>query len=196
MSGKILSIRTKGKATSLVELTVICDGEKTKYTISEGTYRKIGCPLSGEIIDGDSFDTLSREDEERRALIKALSILAYADNSQKRLFSKLVNHGFSRDVARSTVEECIRLGYINEDGQLERFILKYCEELFGPKKIMAKLATRGYSPSNISNMIRTLEAQGKIDFTETKRRLLSEKLPSDASYEERLKLLFKYGYAK
>ena len=196
MGGKILSIRTKGKTTVLVELTILLDGEKTKYTINEGTYRKIGCPLSGEIIDGDSFDVLSREDEERRALIKALAILAYADNSKRRLFSKLVTHGFSREIAKSTVEECVRLGYINEEGQLERFILKYCDELLGPKKIIAKLAARSYSPAQISKIIKTLEAQGKIDFTQSRERLLAEKLPDGASYEERIKLLYKYGYTR
>lgn len=196
MDGKLLSIRAKGKAGTLVELTILSGTEKTKYTISEGTYRRIGCPLSGEIIDGDSFDTLSKEDEERRALIKALAILAYADNSRQRLFTKLVNHGFSRDIARSTVEECVRLGYINEDAQLERFILRFSEELLGPKKIIAKLASRGYSPAQISKAIRVLEMQEKIDFTQSKKRLLSEKLPEGASYEERLKLLYKYGYTK
>ena len=194
MGGKILSIRTKGKTTSLVELTVLLDGEKTKYTLTEGTYRKIGCPLSGEIIDGDSFDTLSREDEERRALIKALAILAYADNSKQRLYSKLVTHGFSRDISKATVEECVRLGYINEDDQLERFILKYCDELLGKKKIMAKLASRSYTPSQISRAISSLESAGKIDFASSKKLLLETKLPSDASYEEKRKLLYKYGY--
>lgn len=194
MNGKILSVRTKGKTTLLVELTVLLGAEKLKYAVSEGTYRKIGCPLSDEIIDGDSLDILSREDEERRALIKALAILSYADNSRKKLFSKLVNHGFSREISKSTVEECVRLGYINEEAQLERFILKYYEELLGPKKIMAKLASRNYSPASISAAVRALETQGKIDFIQSKRRLVETKLPPDASYEERRKLLYKYGY--
>ena len=196
LDGKLLSIRTKGKTGTLVELTILLGTEKKKYTVSEGTYRRIGCPLSGEIIDGDSFDTLSRDDEERRALIKALAILAYADNSKQRLFTKLVSHGFSRDIASSTVEECVRLGYINEDAQLERFILRYYEQLLGPKKIIAKLASRSYSAAQISKIIRSLEAQDKIDFAQSKKRLIREKLDEGASYEERLKLLYKYGYTK
>ena len=196
MDGKIISVRTKGKTAALVELTVISDGEKTKYTVSEGTYRKIGCPLSGEIIDGDSFDMLSRDDEERRALIKALSILSYADNNKRTLYSKLTSRGFSAEAARATVEECVRLGYIDEDAQLERFILKCHEQLLGPKKIMAKLASRSYSPSQISKMIGALEARGKIDFASSREQLLESRLPPDASYEERRKLLCKYGYTK
>ena len=196
MNGKIISVRTKGKTVSLVELTVLAGEGKTKYTVSEGTYRKIGCPLSGEIIDGDSLEKLSRDDEERRAIIKALSILSYADNNRRTLYTKLTARGFSPDVARATVEECVRLGYIDEQGQLERYILKYHEQLLGPKKIMAKLASRSYPPTQVLKMISSLEAQGKIDFTESKKQLLEKELPSDASYEEKRKLLYKYGYIK
>jgi SOS response regulatory protein OraA/RecX len=108
----------------------------------------------------------------------------------------VVRHGFSRDIASSTVEECVRLGYINEDAQLERFILRYYEQLLGPKKIIAKLASRSYSAAQISKAIRSLEAQEKIDFAQSKKRLIREKLDEGASYEERLKLLYKYGYTK
>ena len=196
MNGKILSIRTKGKSTILVEITVLLHDNKVKYVVSEGTYRKIGCPLSGEIINGDSLEALSCEDEERRALIKALSILSYADNNMRRLYSKLITHGFSKDVAKKTVEECVRLGYIDEERQLERLITKYSEELLGPKKIMAKLAQKSYSPAEISRMIRLLEDAGKLDFKKTRATLLKTKLTDGASYDEMRKLLHKYGYTK
>ena len=198
VNGTVISIRTKGKNTTLVELSVLLDGEceKTKYTVSEGTYRKIGCPLSGDIIDGDSFDALEKDDGERRALMKALSILAYADNNERKLYTKLINHGFSRNYARFAVEECVRLGYIDEQRQLERLIVKYSGELLGPRKIMAKLVSRSYTPQQVSKMIRSLEEQEKIDFSKSKRILLETKLEEDASYEEKRKLLHKYGYIK
>ena len=192
----IISVRTKGKTVTLIELSIMLDGEKVKYTVSEGTYRKIGCPLSGDIIDGDSFEELARDDGERRALAKALSILAYTDNNEKRLYLKLVNHGFSSEYAKFAVEDCVRLGYIDEDKQLERLILKYHDELLGPKKIMAKLISRSYTPAQVSKMIRALEAQEKLDFVKSKKVLLKTKLQEDASYEDRCKLLYKYGYLK
>ena len=45
-------------------------------------------------------------------------------------------------------------------------------------------------------MIRALEEEEKLDFTKTKKHLLATKLPEDASYEEKRKLLHKYGYIK
>ena len=196
MSGKILSIRTKGKSVTLIELTVLIGEKKEKYTISEGTYRKIGCPLSGEYIEDDSFDSVFREDEERRAMMKALAILGYADNNERRLYAKLIGHGFSKSAASFAVEECVRLGYIDEKRQLERLILKYHEELLGPGKIAAKLAAKSYSSSEISKMMRKLEDEEKLDFQKTRKLLLDTKLKEGATYEETRKLLYKYGYIK
>ena len=110
MGATVISVRTREKNKCTVILEIMVGNEKRKYTVNEGTYRNIGCPLSGEEIDEDMMLTVSEEDGRRRALEKALKILAYADNSKQRLYSKLVTHGFSRDISKSTVEECVRLG--------------------------------------------------------------------------------------
>ena len=191
---KILSVRTKEKGSPLVILTAEEEGKKIKYTITEGTYRKIGCPLSGEIVDEDSIAIITKEDEERRALAKALSLLGYTDNNERQLLRKLVLSGFSREAARYAIEECVRLGYIDEEKQLERLVLKYYGELLGPKKIMAKLISKLYTRGAISRAIQDLTERGEIDFRESKKALLRDKLPEGASYEEKYKLLSRYGY--
>ena len=88
MDGKILSVRTKGEKTSLVVIDVTIGGERKKYTVNEGTYRAIGCPLSGDLADADALASLERADAERRAMVKALNILSYADNNERMLLSK------------------------------------------------------------------------------------------------------------
>ena len=80
----ILSVRSKEGTVPLVVIDGESDGKKTKYTITEGTYREIGCPLSGEVLEDEEAELLVKRDEERRALAKALSILAYADNGEKQ----------------------------------------------------------------------------------------------------------------
>ena len=193
MQGTVISVKPADKKGSAVKIELSLGGEKRIYTVSEGTYREIGCPLSAELIDADALELLEGEDRRRRAMKKALNILAYADNNSKNLYRKLIIAGFSKDEASLTVKECIRLGYIDEAGQIERLIIRCCEsELLGPAKIFAKLAAKGYKPAEISEVMNRLREAGEIDFTESRRRLIEKKRPE--TYEERQKLLYKYGY--
>ena len=193
---RILSVRSKGEKTVLVTLDIEIDGIRKKYTVSEGTYREIGCPLSGEEIDEEFFLILSTEDEKRRALAKSLNVLSYADNNKRALTGKLLRAGFSREAIEYAVTECVMRGYIDEARQAERLIMKHYAELLGPHKIKAKLQARQFSSALISKALCTLEEQGEIDFKENRARLLREKLGADASYDEKMKLLYKYGYLR
>ena len=190
----ILSVRSKDGTVPLVVIDGESDGKKTKYTITEGTYREIGCPLSGEVLEGDEAELLIRRDEERRALAKALSILTYADNGENQLKIKLMRHGFSKSAIDETVKECVRRGYIDDLRIIENAVLKLAADYQGKKKIIAKLTAKGFSAGTVMKTVVRLEAEGKIDFTEARRRLISEKLPPESTKEEKLKLLHRYGY--
>lgn len=196
MKCKILSVGAKEGKTPLVVITALSDEKKQKYIITEGTYREIGCPLSGEEIDGDSLYTLKAEDEKKRALQKALNTLSYADNNKKALYVKLLRAGFSKDAAEYAITDCVMRGYIDEQRQVERLVMKLYSELAGPHKIRAKLIAKQYSISLINKTIYSLEEKGEIDFKENKNTLLQTKLSNDASYDEKMKLLYKYGYLK
>ena len=196
MSCKILSIGAKEGKTPLVIITALADEKKQRYVITEGTYREIGCPLSGEEINEENLYTLVLEDEKRRALQKSLNILGFADNNKRALCQKLLRAGFRREAVDFALTECVMRGYIDEERQAERLVLKYAAEFLGPHKIIAKLSAKYYSPSLISKTIRSLEARGEIDFNKNKKELLSLKLGSDSGYEEKMKLLYKYGYLK
>ena len=190
----ILSVRSKEGTVPLVVIDGDVDGKKTKYTITEGTYREIGCPLSGEVLEGSEAELLVKRDEERRALAKALSILAYADNGENQLKIKLMRHGFSRSAIDETVKECVRRGYIDDIKIIENAVLRLSSELQGKKKIAAKLTSKGFSAGAVMKAISRLEAEGTIDFSEARKRLISEKLSPDASKEDKLKLLHRYGH--
>lgn len=196
MKSRILSVGAKEGKTPLVIITALTDEKKQRYVISEGTYREIGCPLSGEEIDGERFSILSSEDEKRRALAKSLNVLSYADNNKMALTGKLMRAGFSRDAIEYAVTECVMRGYIDEQRQSERLVMKHYAELLGPYKIKAKLTARLYSPALISKTIHALEERGEIDFKENRARLIREKLGEDASYDDKMKLLYKYGYIR
>ena len=196
MDGKILSVRTKGEKTPLVIIDVTIGGERKKYTVNEGTYRAIGCPLSGDAADFEKLSALERADAERRAMVKALNILSYADNNERMLLRKLSLAGFPRDIAEETARECVRLGYIDEERQMENVILKCRDAHLGPMKMMAKLLSRGFSAGAAKAAIRSLEESGEIDFAKMRAELIRSKLGDDSDFDKKMKLLYKYGYKK
>ena len=191
MSNKILSLKFKEK--NLLAITLEGDEGPIKYTVSESAYRKIGSPLSGDYVEDDELIIIAKEDESRRAMRKALSLLLYADNNERGLYIKLTRAGFSPTCARDTVCECVRLGYVNEERQIERIIERCKESLLGPRKILQKLLSRGYAKERVYSIMTRLEESGEIDFSEMRKELLS-RLGDGASFEEKKKILYKYGY--
>ena len=126
---------------------------------------------------------------------KALSLLAFTDNSRSALRQKLVRFGLDREMAETIVDEMSMLGYINEDSQLSRMIDRLANgQLYGPKKIVARLASKGYSPSDIKRVMREMMESGEIDFSENKRRLLEKHSVADGDTELENKILYKNGF--
>lgn len=200
MDSCVVSIRSKtsrdGKKTALI-LTVEKNGERIKYTINEGTYRKIGCPLSGNILSSDDLEYLEERDAHARATARALKILSYADNSEASLKRKLIGAGFGRELSQSVTEEMAAMGYINERDQLDRAIISLANrELLGRYRITARLVGRGYSAKSISERISALSERGDIDFHKSFEQLKSKKLHDAETEEEKIKLLYRYGYRK
>jgi len=195
VSCTIISLETKGSKHPTVTLTVSEGGKRQKYTVTEGTYRDIGCPLSGDDISEDTLAKMARADGERRAMAKALSLLSYADNSEARLYSKLIAAGFSGDIAALVKEECVRLGYIDEERQIARIITRCHKGSLGPYKILYKLSSLGYARSRSVYVLRGMQADGSVDFDKTKAQLISM-LPEDSTLNDKQKLLKKYGYLK
>ena len=196
MSASVISVKTKENNAAVVNIWVMADGERKKYTVNEGTYREIGCPLSGDTLDEDRLALLSSADGMRRALAKALSLLSYADNGEGAIYRKLRRAGFSDAEATFAKEECVRLGYINEERQIESALLSSISRLEGPYKVMRRLMGRGYAAKKVLNIIHALEDSGKIDYKAARQALLRDKLPEGSTDDEKRKLLQRYGYIK
>ena len=106
---------------------------------------------------------------------------------------KLLRAGFSRSVAEECIEECLRLGYIDERRQIERAVLNEANRsLRGKAYIVRKLASKGYSASEVGEITDELVSAGEIDFGENFERLCEKK--GALSQEARRALLYKYGY--
>ena len=197
MNATVLSIKTKkaqgGKAI-LVTIYLETDNQKSEYTITEGTYREIGCPLSGTLIDENAVALIAKKDEQRRARISALRILSYSDKSEAALRSRLRRAGVRAEAAEEAAKEMVALGYVNDKKQVASLIKRYASALIGKRKIKAKLIERGYSRRDIDDAFDELCARGEIDFKKNARLLVEKKLTAPYDKEQIKKLLYKNGY--
>ena len=169
------------------------DGVRTAYCVDGKTKELVSDTSIGEELDLDVLFALKESDEKYRSMKKALSLLAYADNNKRTLYMKLLRAGFSKEVSSITVSECESHGYINEQNQLERLILKEANgALRGPRRIIEKLCAKGYKRPEIEEILSSLEECGEIDFRENFDKLLEKH--SDGTEECKRALMYKYGY--
>lgn len=171
----------------------VSDGDvKLRYSVSHPLYSSLEI-LVGDEIDDEMHEIIKDDDQRYRCMRDALSYLAYADNNRRTLYVKLIRRGYSRDMATDAVEECLRLGYINEPEQLKRAIVKEADKLRGRAYIFKKLASKGYSASMINRALDELIDSGDVDFSANLQTLLYKN--DCQSEEERKKLMHKYGYS-
>ena len=171
----------------------IGEGEDvSRYSVSLATVSELGLMRGMELGD-EAFSVIASDDERYRCMKRALSLLSYGDNTKGALLMKLLRSGFPKDVAAECIRECLRLGYIDERRQIERAVINEANRSFrGRSYIMKKLRSKGYSASDISEVIDMLIDSGEIDFGKSFERLCEKKGVSGD--EERTALLYKYGY--
>lgn len=190
----VVSVKSS-KSGNSVKIEVKVGSENKIFTVSDGTYREIGCPLSDEVIDTDTLVAVEKESRRLKALQKALRILSFADNNRKNLQRKLIAAGFTKEESDYALGECLKKGFIDEDRQLLRLIEKMANsDRIGPYKISAKLAAKGYSPFDIRRIMTFLSESGDIDFKKNANALFEKLRPE--SYDEKQKILYKYGYKR
>ena len=184
---------SKTEHGEFVMITLV--GEKKALTLSDKAYRMLGEPCVGCELSDEEYSEALLADERYRALKKALNILSFGDNSQRKLYEKLRRSGFSAETSRSTVEDMCELGYLNEQKQIERIVSTLANNsLYGPKRITAKLIGCGYSSSDVRRAISELSHLGEIDFDSSLERLVDKHLGDSYDGEALIKLKYKYGY--
>lgn len=174
---------------------IVDEGTREKLFISRTEYARCGAPEKGDILDEETYYRMARYDLYHKAKKKALSILSYADNNKKNLIRKLRVAGYPQDLSELICHEMISLGYINERDQLCRLVLAEAnEKLQGPNKILAKLTAKGYSSSDIREVMQNYVDEGEINFRNNAYRLIEKKLDAGATADEKKTLLYKNGY--
>ena len=195
MDAILKTVKSAGEEKKTYTLTLLIGDDERKYTVDEGTYLKIGCPLPVVSLDCETVALITECDEKIRCLRRAVRMLGYSDKSERSLAARLRAAGFSQSAVRYAVDRCKDSGYLNEDRALENLIERYANrELLGPYRISARLMSRGYRGADISRAICSLKDAGTIDFKQNARALLSKKGVTEDT--EVQKILYKYGYRK
>lgn len=190
---RILSVR-KGR-TLPVLLFAVSEGqeEPQKYGISEEEYRALGAPTAGTPLTEEEAEALLSYDERHRVRSAALRLLEFSDNNPRQLIRKLMARGFSRETAERATAEMVERGYIREGDQLRRAVLAAARKLWGPRRIAAALASRGFDKQEVEKEVEALIAEGELDFSASRRRLL-EKEGKDKDPQKLRAMLYRYGY--
>ena len=183
-----------GKEKGRVEMGILSeDGLLKNCSVSLVLYSHIGEPVARQELDEGALELILSEDEGHRAMKKALSLLSYSDKSKAMLYSRLVSLGYKRVAAREAVNECIRLGYIDEKEQIARFVIREANEsLKGQLLILRKALAKGFKSDEVNSVIRELTELGEVDFEANFNRLAEKK--GALTEEDRAALRYKNGY--
>lgn len=191
----ILKFIREAGSQHLLLLGIVEEGESANYTVNISLFDEIGLPSVGDELDLSQMSAIRYADRLIRAKKKALSLLAYSDNNRKNLALKLSRAGFDRDIVDQVCTEMVELGYIDERDQLERLItVEANRKLRGPSRIVAALVAKGYSSSEIREVMESLVKDGEIDFAANARALLDKKMTDGIDEEEAKKILYKNGF--
>ena len=180
---------------NLLLLGISEEGESARYTVSLGFYSEIGSPPRGAFIDPKTLAEIKLFDMRIRATKKALSLLSYSDKNERTLSLRLLQSGFSREVAEEVVRDMVSRGYIDTQRQLERLIINEANvKLRGPNRIIPALVAKGYSDVDVRRVLKELINRGEIDLKANAKALLLKKRASEMSLDDRKKILYKNGY--
>ena len=195
MNAILKTVKSAGDAVKTYSLTLLIGDDERKYTVDEGTYLRIGCPLPVVSLEDEALTLITECDERIRCVRRAARMLGYSDKSERALAARLREAGFSQSAVRYAIDRCCEAGYLNEDRALENLIERYANrELLGPYRISARLLSRGYRGADISRALASLADAGTVDFKQNARALLKKKgVSADAEVQ---KILYKYGYRK
>ena len=155
-------------------------------------------PAVGDFLGADKFEALEFVEECSKAAIKAVSLLAFGDNTAKKLSDKLRQKGFSRDAAAEAVRFCVEKRYIDEEDQLKRMMELLCErKKYGLRRIRQEVWQKGFSEEVLKAHFE--ENAAELDFDaavfERVKRLGRDAFSAPEKKKKHVSSLLRYGFS-
>ena len=157
-----------GAETSVsIELSDGIHTELQKHTILTKQYAALRIK-KGEI-NTERYEEIARAADICTAYKKGLSLLSYSSSSQKNLHYKLKSRGFSDEIASEAIEMLISERYVDEESSCTREAQRCIQKLWGKKRIVSHLYTKGFDQKAVANALDELQ---NVDYVENCKRLL------------------------
>ena len=155
-------------------------------------------PAVGDFLGADKFEALEFAEECSNAAIKAVSLLAFGDNTAKKLSDKLRQKGFSRDAAAEAVRFCVEKRYIDEEDQLKRLMELLCEKKkYGMRRIRQEVWQKGFSEDVLKAHFE--ENAAELDFDaavyDRVKRLGKDAFSTPEQKKKHVSSLLRYGFS-
>ncbi len=183
--------------TVSLELSNGTNTEKQRHTILTDKYIELGLK-KGEI-DTEKYQRIVRCASVCTAYKKALSLLSYGSCSKKNLYFKLKSRGFDEDISREVIEMLQNASFVREDETCEREAERCVKKLWGKKRIISHLYSKGFDNEAVKQALLFLE---QIDFEENckvlllkdYKRRLAEAKEDTAAMSKLVAALVRMGY--
>ena len=159
---RIRSLRVQHEGAEVsVGIVITCGDHREQKSLPITTEQYCELKLSVGEISEELYDRLEEASVLCSALRSGEHLLSYGANSAQMLTRKLMQRGFSKEVASLAVERLCTMGLINERQDLRREVEKCLRKLWGAKRISAHLWSRGFDQEVIRELPALLE---EVDF--------------------------------
>lgn len=159
---RIRSLRVQHEGAEVsVGIVITCGEHREQKSLPITTEQYCELKLSVGEISEELYDRLEEASVLCSALRSGEHLLSYGANSAQMLTRKLMQRGFSKEVASLAVERLCTVGLINERQDLRREVEKCLRKLWGAKRISAHLWSRGFDQEVIRELPALLE---EVDF--------------------------------
>lgn len=155
-------------------------------------------PSVGDFLGAEKFEALEFAEECSGAAIKAVSFLAFGDNTAKKLSEKLRKKGFSREAAAEAVRFCVEKHYINEEDHLRRLMEQLCErKKYGLRRIRQEVYNKGFSEETVNAVFEDCAAELDFDAAATERvkKLGADAFSTPEKKKKQVSSLLRYGFS-
>ena len=155
-------------------------------------------PSVGDFLCAEKFEALEFAENCSNAAIKAVSLLAYGDNTAKKLSDKLRQKGFSKEAAAEAVRFCVEKHYINEEDQLKRLMEQLCDKKkYGLRRIRQEVWQKGFSEEIVKSYFE--ENAAELDFEaaiyDRVRKLGVDAFSTPEKKKKQVSSILRYGFS-